>query len=194
MSRPSPRSRRPPPRPRARPGRSPVVGQVLDLDVDAHAVARVQRLGEVGIDEGRSPDADLDDDPAVGQLGVVVPRRAPSSVRADVELDPVGPQLASEARRPRRVFSGAAAERPDGRSQRSWHPPSTLGERNACRSEQRPVPWLRPRPSAHCSRLCCAACEASHEPRSVTRPCLEAPWRSVPPICYRSPSNRTTGA
>jgi hypothetical protein len=66
---------------------------VLDLDVDAHRAARIERGGEVGYRTGDLGSPAVDQRTAVDEVRIVVDHQAAVGRTPDVELDPVGPQL-----------------------------------------------------------------------------------------------------
>jgi hypothetical protein len=71
-----------------------LAGQVLDLDVDPHALAGLERLGEGGHVVGQVGGGKLAEQPAVLEVCVVVGDQHAVGGAPHVELDPVGARLA----------------------------------------------------------------------------------------------------
>ena len=69
-----------------------VLGGVLDLDVDHHALAHGQDVGQQGHLGGQIGHSELIDHADPGNLGVVVHGQGPVGGEADIELDSVGAQ------------------------------------------------------------------------------------------------------
>ena len=84
-----------------------VARQILDLDVHAHAVTLLERLGEARDEFGQLVDRQFCEDPAIGELGVVVHDDHAIGGAAGVELDPFGAELTGEAKRRKGVLPGS---------------------------------------------------------------------------------------